>query len=90
MEDEKYTPTLHTRLEPGDVLVMLTDGFMERANKENQLFGIDRLSQTISQHRSRSAREIMEALDAAATSFAAGSAQSDDMTAVVVKRLPVA
>lgn len=89
MEDEKYTPTLHTRLEHGDVLVMLTDGFMERANDRQELFGIDRLSQTIAQHRTATARQIMERVDEAATRFARGTAQSDDMTAVVVKRLPV-
>ncbi len=89
MDDEKYTPTLHTRLEPGDALVLLTDGFMERANQTNELFGIDRLSETIIRHHAGTARQMVEALDAAATRFAQGTAQSDDMTAVVVRRNPV-
>lgn len=85
-DDERYSPTLHTRLEPGDLLVLLTDGFTERSNAAGELLGADRIIATLIQHAGQSSQAILDALDAVASRFANGTPQSDDMTAVVVKR----
>jgi sigma-B regulation protein RsbU (phosphoserine phosphatase) len=72
---------------PGDVLVMLTDGFFEHARAgDGEQFGIERLTSTLKQHASGSAAQVITALDGAVREFAAGAAQTDDMTAVVIKR----
>jgi phosphoserine phosphatase RsbU/P len=83
---ERYNPTRHLRLDPGDALVLLTDGFMERPGPGGEQFGIDRLAATITRHASRPAAELIAAIDAEATAFAQGTPQSDDMTVVVLRR----
>jgi serine phosphatase RsbU (regulator of sigma subunit) len=85
--DEAFGPTNELTLNEGDVLVMLTDGFMEymRAADEEQ-FGVDRLTAALKENAGRSAAQIIEGIGAAVTTFAAGAPQMDDMTAVVIKR----
>jgi sigma-B regulation protein RsbU (phosphoserine phosphatase) len=71
----------------GDLLLLLTDGFHEwQRSGDNQLFGADRLEQTLAAHAQREPREILKSLDAAVRTFANGSPQTDDMTAVIIKR----
>lgn len=86
MPGETYTPTTKITLRTGDVMVMLTDGFMERASLSGKMFGTDRLEQAVRANASKSASEIIAAIDAEVTAFGAGTAQGDDMTIVVIKR----
>ncbi|MBL8963306.1 MAG: PP2C family protein-serine/threonine phosphatase [Phycisphaeraceae bacterium] len=87
VEDERYGPTSHLQLDPGDTLVLLTDGFMERACADGSIFGTNRLISLVERHAALSAKQIIDAIDQAVTAFAAGTPQSDDMTAVVLKRV---
>lgn len=86
LDGERYEPTEHLRLESGDALVLLTDGFMERANPEGQQFGAERLAWLVERHATLPAKQLIEAIDREVTAFASGALQSDDMTAVVLKR----
>jgi serine phosphatase RsbU (regulator of sigma subunit) len=85
---EEYTPHTALRLEPGDVLLLLTDGFMEwmRAS-DRQQFGLERLKRALHDAAPGSARGILDYLDAAVQAFAEGSPQADDTTAVAIKRV---
>lgn len=85
-EGEHYNPVTHLRLESGDALILLTDGFMEHPGPDGSLFGIARLAAVIREHATAPAATIIAALDAAVAAFAGGTAQADDMTAVVIKR----
>ncbi len=85
-EGEDYNPVSHLRLESGDALILLTDGFMEHPGPNGSLFGIQRLAAVIREHATAPATKIIAALDAAVAAFAGGTTQSDDMTAVVIKR----
>ncbi len=84
---ETYGPLRQLRLDRGDVLVMLTDGFMEhmRTGDEEQ-FGTERLSAALRDHADGTSAQIIAAIDRAVAVFASGAAQTDDMTAVVIKR----
>ncbi|MBX3317648.1 MAG: serine/threonine-protein phosphatase [Phycisphaeraceae bacterium] len=86
MAEERYSPTENLRMERGDVLVMLTDGFMERASTDGKIFGLKRLTETVAACASRSAKEIIAAIDAEVSHFGTGSPQGDDMTIVVLRR----
>lgn len=86
MPEETYTRPAKIVLRAGDVMVMLTDGFMERVSPGGTMFGADRLEQAVRSNVSRSAREIIEAIDAEVTAFGAGTPQGDDMTIVVIRR----
>jgi sigma-B regulation protein RsbU (phosphoserine phosphatase) len=74
-------------LDPGDVLVMCTDGILERRGKGGEL-GNDGVREVVRAHRGASAQELLEALFAAAEDHGAGRPWEDDASAVVVRRSP--
>src|SRR5947207_1815337 len=75
-------------LDDGDVLVMLTDGFFEwtRPGADREPFGIPRLQDALRESASTDAATILKRIDHAVRAFCDGSPQSDDMTAIVIKR----
>lgn len=86
MDGELYRPAARLKLAPGDALVLITDGFMERSGPTGELFGTARLAESLARNAGRPAREILDAIDAEVTAFAAGTPQSDDMTIVVMRK----
>jgi serine phosphatase RsbU (regulator of sigma subunit) len=72
---------------PGDLIVLLTDGFFEYGNPEGELFGRDRIAQIIRANHFRPAREILSAILQAIREFARGAPQADDMTGLIIRRL---
>jgi sigma-B regulation protein RsbU (phosphoserine phosphatase) len=80
---------LETTIEPGDVLLLYTDGVTEAMNPQRELFGDDQLSAVLRANHHRGPQEIINAVLSAVSEFAAGQPQSDDITMVVVKRLPL-
>jgi len=82
-----YGPAQKIQLAPGDMLVLITDGFFEWTNATGEDFGFDRLHEAIRAARDLSAADVISALHAAVTDFTCGTAQQDDLTAVVLKRL---
>jgi sigma-B regulation protein RsbU (phosphoserine phosphatase) len=73
-------------LGPGDVLAIYSDGVTEANNGAEEEFGDDRLTDVLRRNRHERAEVIVEAVRNAVTEFAAGAAQSDDITVVVAKR----
>jgi sigma-B regulation protein RsbU (phosphoserine phosphatase) len=73
-------------MDAGDFLVMYTDGIVERANPNGEPFGTERLLAIARANAGASAENIAEAIFAATDAHAAGVAQRDDMTVVVVRR----
>jgi len=78
-------------LDPGDVLVLFTDGISEAADtssgavSENQ-FGEERLAGVVRRHASGTARAIQTEILGAVAQHTGNSPQSDDITLVVIKR----
>jgi serine phosphatase RsbU (regulator of sigma subunit) len=75
-------------LEPGELLLLLTDGIVEAHGTDGELFGIDRVLDVVRAHQSRTAREIVETLYGAARGFCGARTQLDDMTLIVIKAAP--
>ena len=73
-------------LEPGDLVVLLTDGFYEFRDASGEEFSKQRVSEVILAHHNRSAKEILGELLLATCSFGDGAPQLDDMTALIIKR----
>ena len=73
-------------LKAGDMMVLVTDGFYEWQNPEDEEFGIERMKDTIRQARDCSAEEVIAQLHTAVKNFSKGTEQKDDLTAVVLKR----
>jgi serine phosphatase RsbU (regulator of sigma subunit) len=75
------------KFSPGDILVLVTDGFIEWANADDEDFGQDRLKEVIRTHRDRPAATIISELYSAVVKFAGSTPQLDDLTALIVKRV---
>jgi sigma-B regulation protein RsbU (phosphoserine phosphatase) len=74
-------------LEPGDMLLIYTDGINEAENPEEEQYGVDRLADFCSEHRGLSAEHLFDAIQGALAVFARGVAFADDQTMVVARRL---
>lgn len=74
------------RFEPGDALVLTTDGFFEWSNDRGEQFGIKRLEAFVAAHAQDPPSRFINALHAEVVTHAAGRAQPDDLTVVIVKR----
>jgi serine phosphatase RsbU (regulator of sigma subunit) len=72
------------RLEPGDQLVLYTDGVIDAVG-EHDRFGEERLARTLS--GAEGAPDAIRRIDSALSAFAHGR-QVDDMAVLVVERVP--
>src|SRR4051812_7202315 len=73
------------RLEPGDLIVLFSDGVTEAMNSESEEFTDDRLIACANAHRGAPPQQVLDALLADVHAFCAGEPQSDDVTAVLVR-----
>ena len=76
----------YTKLPPGGILVLFTDGIVERKNKHSEQFEIDRLKSIICENKEKSAEFIMNSIFEASEHFGKGDKWEDDATVVVIKR----
>jgi phosphoserine phosphatase RsbU/P len=74
-------------LDPGDLLVLYSDGVTEAANPAFEEFGEERLIEVLRQNRSAPAGVMVAAVTKALAEFAQGAPQADDITILVAKRL---
>ena len=85
LPDTEYATEALPPLEPGEVVLFLTDGLVEAHCRDGDPFGTDRVLAVARQHRAEPARRIIEALYGAVREYCGPAAQPDDMTAVVIK-----
>ncbi len=74
-------------LAPGDVIVIFTDGISEAMNSSLEEWGEKRLIKVARDAKDSRAEGIITSIIEAADAFAAGAAQHDDMTLVVMRVL---
>lgn len=72
-------------LEPGDTVLLVTDGVTEAHGPMGDMFGVQRMLAVARANRHQKAARIAQALCDEAARFAAPEAREDDLTAVVVK-----
>ncbi|MCY2996159.1 MAG: SpoIIE family protein phosphatase [Planctomycetota bacterium] len=83
--DEEIASGVERILQPGQILLLVSDGILESASPDTEMFGLMRLVELVHKGRGQPAREIAEALCRAAQTHAQPAAQTDDMTVVVIK-----
>lgn len=74
-----------TRIEPGDAILLMTDGLPELENPEGEPLGYPRVRSLFEGLGTMTPEEIIAGLTEAAESWAGGQAAKDDMTLVVIK-----
>ena len=75
-------------LEPGDLLVVYSDGLTEAESREHDLFGEERLLQLIPQLRGMGAEAAGTRLLVEVQRFVADQRQSDDLSLILARRTP--
>ena len=73
-------------LDPGDTLVLYTDGVTEAMNAEGEEFSLDRLRDLFTNVPPRNPKETNEAIFEAVRVFAGDTPQSDDITCLACRR----
>jgi len=74
------------RLEPGDVLVIFSDGVTDACDPQGDDFGEARLAAVIAEHRHEGSVEIVQAVNRKISEFTAGTPLPDDLTLLVARR----
>jgi sigma-B regulation protein RsbU (phosphoserine phosphatase) len=72
-------------LEPGDILVMGTDGICEARDASEQFFGPERLRNLITRGTDLTASQLCDLIIEEVARFVAPAARTDDVTLIVVK-----
>ncbi len=83
--EARYTAGL-TRLEPGDTLVMYSDGITEAHGTGEAEYGMERFEELLVEHHHRDPEFLVETIFEAVDAFSGGVAPHDDQTVLVVKR----
>jgi serine phosphatase RsbU (regulator of sigma subunit) len=83
-EDSRYMLG-STRLDPGDVVFVYTDGVVDARNLDGQRYTMDRLRKVIDQPV-ESAGELLDNVDASLREHVQAAHQFDDITMVAVRR----
>jgi sigma-B regulation protein RsbU (phosphoserine phosphatase) len=75
----------HIDLQPGDVLLVGSDGLNEARNTKDEMLGYDRLLNIVDYLSDQPAQRIAQALISEVDSFKSGNNQEDDETIVILK-----
>ncbi len=84
MEDAPYE-LASIELQEGDVLLLMSDGFPEQFNNDHRLMGYDKAAELLSDVGMMAPEEIIEQYKATLRGWRQDTAQSDDVTFVVLK-----
>jgi len=74
-----------TKLEPGDTILLMTDGFPELFNQNREMLDYMRVRNLFKDVAPKSAKDIIEHLSKAGEAWSNGRPQDDDYTFVVLK-----
>jgi serine phosphatase RsbU (regulator of sigma subunit) len=78
-------PAEELSLDEGDAVLLYTDGLVEAANADGEMFGLARLADVFRRTSRLPAREILDRVFEAIYRFAGDRSGADDMTMVVLK-----
>ncbi len=83
--DEFPFPTDQAQMQPGDVLVVVTDGVTEAQNISGDLFGVERTDEALDGVAGMSdASAVLDALVKPVLAFAGEAEPADDLTAIII------
>jgi len=74
-------------VEPGDVIILCTDGILEAMNPAGQQYGLGGLKRMVEKHAALPAAELVEAIRGDLVRFVGTARQQDDQTLLLLKAL---
>jgi PAS domain S-box-containing protein len=83
--ESEVPPATETILEPGDIVLLLTDGIVEARGYDSTVFGTQRALDIVRLYRADSARQIVDNLYWSVRAYARNRDPIDDITAIVIK-----
>ncbi len=83
----EYIDSREIILEPGDGIVLFTDGVTEAKNAQKQFYGIERLSEIVTEYWSYSPHIVQQAVVEDLKAHLGTTALVDDITLLVLKRV---
>lgn len=83
--DVNYVTSQPVTIEPGEIVLLFTDGITETCSPAGEMFGEPRLLELVKEHRNRSAGELVEIIFEAASDFRESENSRDDETVIVLK-----
>jgi serine phosphatase RsbU (regulator of sigma subunit) len=86
MPEATYKPGT-AKLEPGDTLVLYTDGITEAAKADDSMFERERLMDVCREHRTETPALLAESIHAAVADFVEGEPYADDQTLLILRRV---
>ncbi|HXJ04688.1 MAG TPA: SpoIIE family protein phosphatase [Candidatus Acidoferrum sp.] len=72
-------------LEPGDTIVLFSDGVTEAMDPDEQLFGVPRLREVLTGQTECPLDQLQKCVLEAVENFARGASQADDLTLLIVR-----
>jgi len=76
-------------LEPGNLVLLLTDGAAEARSRDDRMFGTEQVLEIVRSNRSKTSAQIVMSLYRAVQRFSGSDTLLDDVTALVIKVQPV-
>jgi len=73
------------KIEPGQIILIGTDGIWESQNPSGEMFGKERFKDVIRKHAAEPAKQILNAVMGEIDNFSQEQTRGDDVTLVVVK-----
>jgi serine phosphatase RsbU (regulator of sigma subunit) len=73
-------------LNPGDMLILYTDGVTEARRQDGEFFSTERLQEIIATAGKTSAQELLNTIKKSITDFTNGEQQADDITLLIIRR----
>jgi phosphoserine phosphatase RsbU/P len=84
--EAKYA-AVRVALEPGDTMVLFSDGVTEAADPEEQMYGVPRLSEAVAGQHDAPLDQLQKKVVDSVETFARGASQADDITLLFIRYL---
>ncbi len=82
-DDEEYTD-YEIQLSPGDTVFVYTDGVPEATDAKGEMFGTDRMTESLNRHRDKSPEQLLRSVKEDVKEFVKDAPQFDDLTMLVL------
>jgi sigma-B regulation protein RsbU (phosphoserine phosphatase) len=83
---ERVTKDMELTIEPGDCILLHTDGVKEALNKQEDEYGIARMKDSFLQSPNMGAEAVLSNIQRSLKEFTGEAAQMDDITLVAIEK----